>query len=149
MAGKHLQHFCNLDKVKERTSTQNISGRRTELTKSILEVHNSPLSEWDDSIYMKSVTASCLFPCVGALPVPLSQYAQLQTPLTGPLAAPGAQRLQWEGLSISLGPHTRLSGGQHWRWKCRRRREPGQSGCMFARFCIHEWKSSPKLTNCF
>jgi len=70
---------------------------------------------------------NCLLSPLGALPVPLGQHAQLQTPVTGPPAAPGAQWLQREGLSGIPGPHSRLSGGQHGRRKYRGGGQPGQS----------------------
>lgn len=51
--------------------------------------------------------------CAGPLRAPLSQRAQLQTPVPGPHTAHRAQRLQWEGFSVSAGTNTRLIRRQH------------------------------------
>lgn len=77
------------------------------------------------SIYISGVTVSCS--SVGAVPVPLGQHAQLQTPLPQPPEAPRAQRLQWEGLSLGPGPDPRLPGGKHRGRDCRGGGQPGQS----------------------
>lgn len=83
----------------------------------------------------------CVRSCVGALLEPLRQYAQLQTPLTGTITSPRTQRLQWEGLSVHRGPHSRLSGRQHGRGKCRGGGQPGQS----ARVCSSDCSSAVQV----
>ena len=126
---KHTVNHREEDNTLTVTVQQKTSMYERKLTKSIpwnLKVPHKAALPWRHF----SIQCNCTWslPCVGTLPVPLSQYAQLPTPLAGPLTDPGAQRLQREGLSVNPGPHASFSGGQHRRRKRRGGSHPGQSG---------------------
>ena len=136
-------HVWSVSKSQRKANTQGNTGRTVTVqhTTRMFETKPAKHTPWksnakrlyNDYILALSVTVPGCPPCVGTLPVPLSQYAQLPTPLTGPLTDPRAQRLQREGLSVHPGPHASFSGGQHRRRKRRGGGRPGQSGRLLAR----------------